>query len=60
MDPKGREGGLGPGVPGKGKEFLRRLQVKVPSCMQRIKKTNIQQTAKKQSPRTSGSYLART
>ena len=43
---------------GRGKEFLRRLQVKVPSCIQHHQKTNTRQTTKKQaleplaSPRT--------
>ena len=32
---------------GRGKEFLRRLQVKVPSCIQHRQKTNIRQTTKK-------------
>ena len=34
----------------RGKEFLRRLQVKVPSRIQHHQKTNIWQTTKKQSP----------
>ena len=39
---------------GRGKELLRRLQVKVSSCIQHRQKTNIRQKTKKQ-PRTSGS-----
>ena len=50
MDPKGREGALGPGVPGRGKEFLRRLQVKVSSCIQHPAKNKHPANNKKAKP----------
>ena len=60
QDPKGREGALGPGVLEEVRSFSVDSRSRFPLASNIIKKTNIRQTIKKQSPRTSGSYLART